>query len=91
MIDATALFTQLFSSFWWVIPLFVLAALFKSAWFKGVTGEAMVNLAARLFLNQNDYRLTKNTAPTDYSSLASVHMSNSQARRLQPSTFKRSC
>jgi len=45
--------------------LFVLAALFKSAWFKGVMGEAIVNLAARLFLNKNDYHLIKNvTIPT---------------------------
>jgi len=32
----------------------------KSAWFKGVTGEFIVNLAARLFLNKNDYQLMNN-------------------------------
>jgi len=66
VIDFGALLSQLFSSFWWVLPLFVLAALFKSPWFKGVTGETMVNLAAQLFLNKNDYHLIKNiTIPTE--------------------------
>ncbi|GAV20994.1 DNA topoisomerase I [Mariprofundus micogutta] len=66
MTDFGALFSQLFSTFWWLLPLFGLAALFKSAWFKGVMGEAMVNLAARLFLNKNDYHLIKNvTIPTE--------------------------
>jgi len=34
VIDVASLFSQILSSFWWVISLFVLAALFKSAWFK---------------------------------------------------------
>ncbi|NWF35349.1 NERD domain-containing protein [Mariprofundus sp. KV] len=64
--DFSTLFSQLFSSFWWAIPLLVLAALFKSAWFKGFIGEVMVNMAARLFLNKNDYHLIKNvTIPTE--------------------------
>jgi len=62
MIDFGTLISQLLSSFWWVLPLFALAALFKSPWFKGVTGKAMVNLAARLFLSKNDYHLIK-TSP----------------------------
>jgi len=52
MIDVAALFSQILSSFWWVLPLFVLVALLKSPWFKGAIGEVMVNLAARLFLIQ---------------------------------------
>jgi len=35
----------------------IVAALFKSAWFKGFMGEVMVNMAARLLLNKNDYHL----------------------------------
>jgi len=51
---------------WWLLPLIILAALFKSAWFKGVIGEVMVNLSARLFLDKNDYHLIKNvTIPTE--------------------------
>ena len=60
MVDFSTLFSQLFSSFWWAIPLFVLAALFRSPWFKGFIGEVMVNMAARLFLNKNEYHLIKN-------------------------------
>jgi len=61
VIDFAALFSQLLaSSYWWLLPLFILAALFKSARFKGFIGEVMVNLAARLFLNKNDYLLIKN-------------------------------
>jgi len=52
--------TQLFDTYWWLPPLLVFAALFKSARFKGFIGEAMVNMAARLFLNKNDNHLTKN-------------------------------
>jgi len=55
-----ALFSQLFSSFWWLLPLLIAVSLFKSAWFKGFIGEVMVNMAARLFLNKNDYHLIKN-------------------------------
>ena len=66
MIDFSMLFSQLFSNLWWVLPLFILAALLKSAWFKGVMGEAMVNLSARLFLDKNTYHLIKNvTIPTE--------------------------
>ncbi|NWF38466.1 nuclease [Mariprofundus sp. NF] len=58
--DFSALISQLFASFWWLLPLIALIALFKSPWFKGFIGEVMVNLAARFFLNKNDYHLIKN-------------------------------
>jgi len=65
MIDFGALFSQLVSTYWWLLPLFALAALFKPACFKGLIGEVIVNLAARLFLDKNDYHLIKNaTIPT---------------------------
>jgi len=57
MIDFGALFEQLISSYWWLLPLFVLIAIFKSPWFKGVMGEFMVNMAARLFLDKTKYHL----------------------------------
>ncbi len=66
MIDFSALFSQLFSTLWWLLPVFVLIALFKSPWFKGFIGEVMVNMAAKLFLNKEDYHLIKNvTIPTE--------------------------
>jgi len=39
-----------------------LAALLNALWFKGVIGEAMVNLAARLFLDKNEYHLIKSVS-----------------------------
>jgi len=57
VIDFGTLFSQLISTYWWTLPLLALAALFKSAWFKGFIGEVMVNLSARLFLDKNDYHL----------------------------------
>jgi len=59
MIDFSTLVSQLLSTYWWLLPLLIVAALFKSAWFKGFMGETMVNMAARLFLNKNDYHLMK--------------------------------
>lgn len=51
---------------WFLIPLAILAAIIKSPWFKGFIGEAMVNLAAKLSLNKDDYHLIKNvTLPTE--------------------------
>ena len=40
MIDFGTMISQLLSSFWWLLPLFALAALIKSPWFKGFIGEA---------------------------------------------------
>jgi len=60
MVDFSTLFTQLLTTYWWTIPLLIFVALFKSAWFKGFIGEVMVNMAARLFLDKNDYHLIKN-------------------------------
>lgn len=54
------------SALWYLIPPAVLAAIFKSPWFKGMTGEALANLAAWLFLDRQDYRLIRNvTLSTD--------------------------
>jgi len=41
MIDFSGLISQLLSTFWWLLPLLLVAALFKSAWFKGFIGEVM--------------------------------------------------
>jgi len=70
MIDSGALFSKLFSSFWRLLPLFVLAALFKSAWFKGFIGEVMVNMITRLFPDKHEYHPIKNvTIPTENGSV----------------------
>ncbi len=53
MIDFSGLISQLFSTYWWLLPLFIVAALFKSAWFKGFIGEVMVNLSDLLFQSES--------------------------------------
>jgi len=80
MIDFGALFSQLISTYWWLLPLFVLAALLKSTWFKGFIGEAMVNIAARLFLDKNDDHLINNgTITTEDSTPGLITLSESQS------------
>jgi predicted RNA-binding Zn-ribbon protein involved in translation (DUF1610 family) len=57
---------QAYSVLWYFIPLAILAGVFKSGWFKGVMGEFIVNLSAKLFLSKEKYHLIKNvTLPTD--------------------------
>jgi len=48
--DFGTLFSQLFFTYWWLLPLLIVAALFKPSWFKGFIDEVMVNPSARLFL-----------------------------------------
>lgn len=63
--DITPIINQLFSMLWYLIPLAILAGLFKSPWFKGVLGEFQVNLLLKLFLSKDKYHLIKNvTLPT---------------------------
>lgn len=45
---------------WYLIPLFIFAAIVKSAWFKGVSGEFIINLLARWKLDKDVYHLIKN-------------------------------
>lgn len=57
---------QLFTTFWYLIPLVIIAGLIKSPWFKGKFGEFLVNLSARCFLDKSRYHLIKNvTLPTE--------------------------
>lgn len=64
--DITPMINQLFSMLWYLIPLAILAGIFKSPWFKGVLGEFQVNLLLKLFLSKDKYRLIKNvTLPTE--------------------------
>ena len=37
------------STFWYLIPVVIIIGIMKSPWFKGKTGELMVNLSAKLF------------------------------------------
>lgn len=52
--------------YWWLMLLPFAIAVIKSPWFKGVWGEFMVNMAARLYLDKDKYHLIKNvTIPTE--------------------------
>lgn len=66
--DANQLLIQAFrpvmSAFWWLIPLFIIAAILKSSFMKGVIGELQVNLAAKFFLDKHIYTLFKNVTLT---------------------------
>lgn len=60
------LINQIVGTLWYLLPLLILAALIKSSWFKGVMGEFIVNVAAKLMLDKNEYHLIKNvTLPTE--------------------------
>jgi restriction system protein len=60
------MFSQIISTYYWVIPVLFLSAFLKSSFMKGVLGELQVNLAARFFLDKHIYKLFKNvTLPTE--------------------------
>lgn len=50
---------------WWVIPILLVIAVFKTPWFKGLLGEGLVKFAARLRLPAETYHPIHNvTLPT---------------------------
>lgn len=52
--------------FGYAIVIALLAAVLRSAWLKGMFGEFIVNVLAKLFLNKEEYHLIKNvTLPTE--------------------------
>jgi hypothetical protein len=64
--DLSPVFNQIAHSLLYLVPIVVLVGLLKSAWFKGLVGESMVNITAKLFLNKDEYHLIKNvTLPTE--------------------------
>ena len=53
----------------------IFIALVRSSWFKGVSGEFVVNLASKLFLDKEKYHLIKNvTLPTEGGSTQIDHI-----------------
>ena len=50
---------------WWAIPVLLFISIFKTPWFKGVLGESLVKLAAKLRLPADTYHRIHNvTLPT---------------------------
>ena len=59
-------FYQSILSLWYLLPLFIVAAIIKSPWFKGIFGEFIINVFAKWKLDNNVYHLIKNvTLPTE--------------------------
>lgn len=54
------------SQYWWIVLLLFLITFLKTPFMKGVLGEFLVNVAAKLFLDKKKYHLFKNvTLPTE--------------------------
>lgn len=63
--DFSPIFKSL-SFLWYLAPIFIFATIIKSAWFKGLMGEFIINVFATWKLDKNVYHLIKNvTLPTD--------------------------
>lgn len=73
--DFTKIINQVISPLWYLIPLGIFAVIVKSSWFKGVAGELIVNISAKLFLDKEKYHLIKNiTLPTEDGSTQIDHI-----------------
>jgi len=63
--DFTPVIAVLLDQFWYLLPLLLIATLIKTPKFKGMVGEAFINLGIRLFLDRQEYHLLKDvTLPT---------------------------
>lgn len=73
--DFSPIITQIVGALWYLIPIAILAGIVKSPWFKGVAGEFIVNLSAKLLLDKEKYHLIKNvTLPTEDGSTQIDHI-----------------
>ncbi|QGX39830.1 NERD domain-containing protein [Permianibacter aggregans] len=59
-----SVFTGLLSSAKYFLPVLVLTLIIRSAWFKGVIGEFVINVSAKLMLDRNVYHLMKDVTLT---------------------------
>lgn len=64
--DLSPVINQIIGKLLYLIPIIILVIVLKSAWFKGVIGEFIVNVLARILLDKHVYHLIKNvTLPTE--------------------------
>lgn len=64
--DYFSIIKQVIGATWYFILIIILVIIIKSSWLKGITGEFIVNVLARIFLDKNVYHLIKNvTLPTE--------------------------
>lgn len=62
--DYSPILSEVFK-LWWLIPILLFISIFKTPWFKGVVGEALVKLAAKVRLPEDTYlRMHNVTLPT---------------------------
>ena len=79
--DFFQIISNFLATFWYFIPLAILFAIIKSAWFKGIFGEFIVNIGTKIFLNKKEYHLIKNvTLPTENGSTQIDHIIVSNVR-----------
>jgi len=45
---------------WYLLPIIIIVVFFRTPWGKGIIGEFLVNIAAKLKLNKDEYHLIKN-------------------------------
>ena len=73
--NLTQLIFQVISQVWWLLPILIIVGLLKTPFMKGVIGEFIVNLSAKLFLDKEQYHLIKNvTLPTEDGSTQIDHV-----------------
>ena len=73
--DLASIIIQVFNSLCYLSLGVIFIALVRSSWFKGVTGEFVVNLASKLFLDKEKYHLIKDvTLPTEGGSTQIDHI-----------------
>lgn len=64
--DFSPMIHQIINMLWFIIPVAILIALLSSSWFKGMVGEFIVNVSAKMMLDKNVYHLIRNvTLPTE--------------------------
>jgi len=60
---------------WYLIPIVLIIAFFRTSTGKGIIGEFLVNISAKLKLDKNQYHLIKNvTLPTEYGTTQIDHI-----------------
>ncbi len=73
--DLSPIINQVVGVLGYLIPIGIIVVILKSRWFKGVAGEFVVNLSAKIMLDKDKYHLIKNvTLPTEDGSTQIDHV-----------------
>ena len=63
--DFSPIINQVVGVLWYLIPFVIFASILKSPWFKGVAGEFIVNLSAKLMLDKKNVPFDKKRNSTN--------------------------